>query len=157
MIKKIAIVGNETGISQSSSMAFDALNYLAENTTIDTLFFRGDVGPLIKVPLFGIFGLDHLWYYNGIAVAIDEFSARKLLNCPMPKKKYFYIQNMDWNSKSLVTYAQLQNIYNNPQLELITRNQDHHDLVKSCWNRDSIIIPNFDHKLLEALVEEQYE
>lgn len=155
MIKKLAFVISQTNISQKCDLLFDCLNHVSQTTDIDVALYRCDVGKLIKIPLFACFNIEDLWSFDGVAIAIDLFSAKKMLVCPQPIKKYFYIQDIEWQMPNL-NYNYLTKVYQNPDLELITRGKAHHQLIKQCWNRENQILESFNPNNIIQLVQKTY-
>ena len=156
MIKKLGIVVNATSISQNLDYIINSLNHLSIATNIDCCVFRCNVDKLISVPKFAIMNLDHLWGFDGIAIATNLYTAQKLLACPRPIKKYFYISDIEWFYVR-TKYKELSEIYQNPELELITRSKSHQKLVQQCWNRDSQIITNFKPDLIIERITNDYQ
>ena len=156
MIKKLGVVVDTTNISQSLDYIINSLNYISSNTNIDCCIFRCNINRLIAVPKFAIMNLDHLWAFDGIAIATSLFTAKKLLACPRPIIKYLYLSNLEWyyyNTK----YSELANIYQNLELNLITRCAMHQKLVNQCWNRNSTIITDFNPKLIIEGIKNDYK
>ncbi len=156
MIKKLGIVVNSTSLSQNLDYIINSLNHISSNTNIDCCIFRCNVDKLISIPKFAIMNLDHLWAFDGIAIATSLHTTQKLLACPRPIKKYFYISDIEWYYFK-TKYAELANLYQNSELELITRCLSHQKLVQQCWNRNSQIIGDFNPKLITERIKDDYQ
>lgn len=156
MIKKLAFVINQTDISQKCDLAFNCLNHIAQNTDIDVSIYRCDIGPLIKIPLFGLFNIEDLWNFNGIVFSLDVFSTQKMLICPQIAQRYFYIHDIEWQAPNM-SYGPLSKIYQNSDLQLLTQNKDHQNLVQKCWNKSSKIIDSFNVDNIIKLVNNYYD
>ena len=81
----------------------------------------------------GVLASHHLWSFPYPVVAGDMFSACYLSKCPIPKRRIFYINYVDWTSNAFnaidTTNAQLE-LACQPELE---------EVVKSVWSTPHII------------------
>ncbi len=87
--------------------------------------------------------------YQGYTIATSLYTARQLLECPSPKKKFFYVWDFEWTMKQY-NYNEIQDIYLNDELTLIARSEYHKKLIDNCW-KQSIIIEDFNHEQLTRL------
>lgn len=87
--------------------------------------------------------------FNGYTIATCLHTAKQLLQCPCPTKKFFYMWDFEW-MKQQYNYNVIQEIYLNDDLTLIARSEYHKKLIDNCW-KQSIIVEDFNHEQLTRL------
>ena len=143
------------GISQQSFYLMKNLNLLHSlNTYLDVVVFFRDNPVPGKIPLFASLSEYEAWGFNGPVLATDLYTAERLIACPRPHPKYFYIFDLEWIYQPLTKFKEKSNIYNNDQLQLIARNQYHFDIIKKVWREPVAIIDDFNHIELTKLFTE---
>lgn len=95
---------------------------------MDITLFLNNFSPFDVHTKMGVLASHHLWSFNGTVIAGDTFSARYLADCPIPKRRLFYINHIDWCSNAFnaldTTKAASLELLCQPDLELA---------VKSVW------------------------
>lgn len=88
--------------------------------------FVNNFGEFDVYNKIGILASHHLWSFSGPVIATDTFSACYLSNCPIPKRRLFYINSIDWGSPAFdaidVTQAASLELLCLPELEQIVNN-----------------------------------
>ena len=151
-MKKLAILKNNIGMSQSSYFMIRSLNEMA---TMDQVGCCVMIGAWSIPPVKNLFGLlqqNEIFDFEGVGIATNIETAQKLISVPGPKKKYFYIWDIEWTKLKAVNYNQLSNIYCNSQLELIVRSEHHAKLIKDCFKEPCHIMEDWDIEVLRKLV-----
>ena len=113
------------------------LNRIVEtyNSRIDPIVFYKEYYQQIITPLFCMMQEVEMWNFPHTVISTTLENTTKLLSCPIPTKKLFYILNLEWLYEKNQNYELLRNIYNNKSIELIVKSQDHFNIVKSCWKK----------------------
>lgn len=101
---------------------------LAEQTNI--VLFTNNFGEFDVYNKIGVLASHHLWSFSGTVIAGDTFSACYLSNCPIPKRRLFYINHVDWTSPAFdaidITKAASLELLCKPELEPI---------IKGVWGK----------------------
>lgn len=152
MIKKLAVLVSSLKNTNDSIELIKALNELTEQTNIDASIFHLEWNSLPFIPCFGIFHSYDLLSFNGVGIATNLETAQKLLYASAIKKRYFYLQNLEWVTATPYNFSFFHSIYCNDNLELIVKTQEDFDLVKNCWKEPVKIMEQFNCKQLEELI-----
>lgn len=105
-----------------------------------TIFAENVESPILN-PKCPIMNAAEIWSYDGSVIATSMQTAVKLIKAIGPKKKYLYVYAPEWFTQHKISqYENTHQIYMNPELEIIARNQDYHTLFTSCFNREPAFI-----------------
>lgn len=141
-----------------SSMGKNQLAYHISKaaTSNFVVFYENLAKPWFVLP-FAIMNIGEAYDFRGPVVATTLISAEKLLKFPGPTSRYFYIWDLEWMRETGMTYEELSNVYNNPQISLIARNEDYARVIERCWNRSPIdVVENCDMaKLMKVVGDEK--
>jgi len=92
-----------------------------------------------KVP---VLASHHIWSFSDPIIAGDTFSATYLSQCPVPKKRAFYINHVDWNTNAFsavdITKAANLLIACSPELESIVSRVWKQPTIIRNWNYEEI-------------------
>lgn len=124
-------------------LAFIA-NFNRQNLDVDTIAFIQDYDRPPSIPRFAVMQEKEAYNYSGILVATSFNSAQKL-KYMRPAKKYFYLWSLEW-VHDLYTVDELSDIYQNDEITLIVRSEQHQNLIKSIWDKDALIIEDFNYE-----------
>ena len=94
----------------------------------------------------------HAWGFDGVLISTDIETTYVLAQCLKPRKKLFYVYNIEWPNLSSLKYAELQKIYQNPEIDLIAKNEEDFKILERCWSKPKGIVNNFDYKELITLI-----
>lgn len=149
---KIGVLVSSLTCSQLNFYCTERLNKYCRPNNRDAVLFYEDISPVAFVPNFAIMNVVECFSFNGIAIATNLSTAAKLIEMPGPIKKYFYVYDLEHTRYvPRQNWEPLINIYGNPHLEIITRSKPHQHIIQNCFNRNSIIMDDFDIKVLEKL------
>jgi len=153
---KFGIMVNFLDLSQMGFYIVKQLNDIVdEDCQFSPIVFYKEYAKSIDVNRFCMLVEKEAWGYDGIVIATDLETAETLINCPCPIRKFFYVWNLEWLYNQY-SYHYLQNIYQS-NLELITRNEDHAQLLEKHWKKPSYIMDNFNAPELKQIIRESYE
>lgn len=151
-VNKIGVLVTNLTCSQLNFYCTDRLNKYISKGHRDAFLFYEDLSPVAFVPNFAIMNLVECYSFNGVAIATNISTAAKLIEMPGPTKKYFYVYDLEHNKfVPRQSWEALISIYGNPHLNLITRSKSHQRIIKNCFNRDSILMDDFDINVMEKL------
>ena len=143
------------GMSQMSYSLTLEINKMGSlNRYVDTIVFYNKYDRIINPPHFAMLQEQQAWGFDGPVISTDLATTKRLINCPRPKKKYFYIWTLEWlygqNQYDLLSY-----IYLHPEIELVARNKHHHRIIEKCWKKPVTIIEEFNHEEIIKMVEDE--
>lgn len=141
LTKKLGILVNSMSFGQMSVFLSDALNQTRD--VAGTVFFENQGSPNY-ICNFAMMDLSYAWDFNAPLIATSMSTASKLVDMPTNHQRYFYVWDLEWVRLSKKNYQQLQSVYGNKKLKLFARSEDHRAAIKNAWNRDSIIVDDFD-------------
>lgn len=149
MKNRAGIVVDAIKLSQMSIYLCKALNKIEQQTDLDVIVFNARWERLPMVARFAILQHFEVWGFDAPVMATDIKTAYRLLKCPLPTKKYFYVWDLEWIFNPPKPYQFYANIYQNDDLQLIARSKSHADILNKCWQKPIDIMENFDHEKLK--------
>lgn len=118
--------------------------YIMEHGMWDVSVFIKDLTQQCVPNNYAVLQLYDAYGFKGIMVATNLDLASKLLTFPGPRKKVFYIWDLEWFTRPM-SYREMKDIYLNPQLDIICRSEEHASVFEKIWNRKpKAVIPNFE-------------
>lgn len=153
MIKQFGIMLNNIGPHQQG---------LCINRNMELLVKQSyEYAPIIFYSEYGIPYLSsnismmqdiEAWDFPHPVIANDISTVLKLINCPLPTKKMFYIWDLEWLYNKSYTFDLLKQIYLNEQIELISRSLEHDRLITKLWKKPIAIIEDFKYDDIITLI-----
>ena len=143
---RAGIVVDALGVSQLAVQLTQELNKIDEMDEYhDVILFYHEYDRIVIPPLFGMMQEQELWGFDAPVLATSLETADRILRCPGPTKRLFYVWELEWIiAKHDIDYT--SQIYCNPRIELIARSQEHYNTIKSCWREPAHIIEDFNHE-----------
>lgn len=122
-----------------------ANEFLCSHQDVDIIgFVANQVSPTIH-PSFATMNINEAFDYNGAVVATNLAMAEKIVNFPGPRKKYYYLWELDWTKETGRTFEELLALFHNPKLSIIARTPEDKMVIERCWNcRVQGVIPDCD-------------
>ncbi len=147
MINQFGVVVDGLSMSQLGIMISKNLNYIVEqyNNICPTVFFD-EFHQSIITPLFPMMQQVEFWNYNYPVISTNLETTKHLINAQRPPKKLFYVVDLEWLYFPKIVYDELEQIYNNENIELIARSESHYKLISTCWKEPIGIIEDFYYK-----------
>jgi hypothetical protein len=147
-MRKLALCVNHIEPDDRGRALVENINKINEKYPKTNAFvFHHDWSWAGIVPLFGMLQLRELWTYDGVAVATNIDTARRVIQAPEPSKKFFYLNDLEW-TKLYVPFKQLQSIYMNKELELIANSEEDAKIIEKVWRKPSLIVENYNYEQL---------
>ncbi len=143
---KIGFLVNNLNMSQLNYYMIRNINYyVSANTDCDFTIFYDNLTRICVTPLCGCMQMSEAFSYNGSLIATSLPTAHRLIDLCGPKKKFFYIWDLEWLRISGRLFQPLAAIYRSPELQLFSRAADYSQMCESVWNRPGIpVIENFN-------------
>lgn len=76
--------------------------------------------------------------YDGTIVATNFNTAEKVLLCPAPKRKLYYVYDLEWIRHPL-DFSLLSNVYQNSSLSLVTRCEDYKNVLEKLFGSPVLV------------------
>lgn len=140
---RLGVYATALDSSQSCALTVQAINdHLAANPLDDVVMFVSRFGVCPVWPRFAVFQEQEVWCWPDAVAAIDFISAQKLIRTIGPKRKLLYLWDLEWCFVQR-SFSDNASVYLSKDLEIVTRSQDHADIVSTCW-RDSKVVEEFN-------------
>lgn len=150
---KLGVAASSIFRFQLTNSIFNSLNQLsAEDINFDCYLFREQMSPFPMPPNFAIMSLVDMWGFDGTVIATDIPTVDRLISCPCPKKKLFYVWNLEWIFQSNPRISNLEKYYLNDDIKLIARSQSHFDVISSVWKTPIGILEDFNYEQLRQFI-----
>lgn len=150
-----SILVNSLDVSQLSISLCKNLNEVLSTTQyLDSIVYYQTWGKIPFAPKFAILMEREFWGATGVAISTNLATTEKLIKCPGPKKKFFYVWNLEWLNMQNPDYDKLSNLYNNDEIELIARSPYHAAVLESIWKKPAFIMEDFEPEILKKIIYE---
>ena len=127
-MKKLGILIDSAGHTQKYYTICTQLNKLKEeHPDVDVTVFYYDYDIIPIATKFSMMEMAYAFNHDGILIATSAFTAPVLPICLRPKKRYFYVWDIDWNKQS--TFNHNTKEYLNPGVDLIAKSSSHYNLI----------------------------
>lgn len=146
---KIGIAFSDLGSSQSIFyLIMEAAKRHEEMDFI--LFFENQNKPPLRLPCASM-PIYEMWSFKGPVIATNLSTAYKLIQAASPTQKFLYCWDLEWMRLAQKNYNELSAIYRNPDIELISRTNDHKIIIENAWNKPV----NFVHENWKGVFENE--
>lgn len=151
---KSGILVNKLDMSQLGySMTVSVNELLNENNDLDVLVFYETWGKAPTQTQFCMMMERECWGLQGNLISTDIRTTERMIRCPGPRKKYFYVWNLEWVFMDGLSFEYLSSVYCHPSIELIARSQSHAKILTETWKKPAYVMENFDKTVLKAIIE----
>jgi len=132
-MKNIGFLVDSLGQSQLSYYLVENLNKWIGNQKDATIFFE-NVGLPISFPKFAQMNIVEMASFKGPLVATNISTARKLMFAATSPHLYFYVWDLEFLRGRQRDYMYHLEVFMNPRLKIICRNEDHKIAVENAFN-----------------------
>ena len=153
-MNKLAVMVDNLGLSQLNLFLIYSLNQLTQKG-VDCCIFHNQWKRQVMPTMFSTFQDNEVWDFDGTVIATNFGSVQKLIASPGPKKKYFYVWKFEWMVLNKFWYAQIQEIFNNDEIDLIARSQSHFTVLERLFKKPTAIIEDWNNEKLQKLLVKQ--
>lgn len=148
------IMIHSLGVSQLSMHLIYELNQVPTyNEYVDIIVFYREYGKILKTPKFALMQEENAWGLNGPVMSTDLQTTSRLLLCPKPKRKIFYVWNLEWMFHQYDAEA-IARIYCHRDIILVARSPEHAKIISNCWKDPVAILEDFNHEQLIRIFKE---
>ena len=151
---KIGLVLEDASSNQLSYYAIRNFNYATNNNNDnDFVVFFENASPSVIQPAFAFMNSSEIWNFDGVLISTTAANTLLSINAIAPKKKFFYVWDLEWARPSGKEFNSMIKAYSNKEVGLIARSDDHAKAIKNYCNRDVCgIVPNFNMDQLMEIV-----
>jgi hypothetical protein len=143
----------------ASHLAFSLIKNLNEyETNSDTVLFFENISSSIIKPNFPTMAINEIWNFEGALVSTDMNTTLTLKKCFTPRKKIFYVWDLEWMRNSMGQTKNFENTieaFSDETIELVARSKDHAKAIENLSNRKiNHIVENFNIEKLMRIANE---
>lgn len=84
----------------------------------------------------------YIWDFNDIIIADSFLSARYLLKCPNPAKKFLLCQELDWISNA--KYQAIDKIKVYTEMTVLCKNSELKNIIENVWKIETKTLENIE-------------
>ena len=136
------------------------LGILLEDTTANQLayFAISQINEVVKKscviqPLCATMNSSEIWNFDGVLLSTTVSNTLTSLKAITPKRKYFYVWDLEWNRNHGKDFESSIEAYTNPEISLIARGLDHTKAIENYCNKKVCgSVSNFNLKQLMDLI-----
>ncbi len=142
---KLAVMLNNLGPSQLAyNLVLQANALVGSRSDLDVVaLYESLCRPCISMN-FASMQVVEGWGFDGPVVATSFSTAEKLIRFPAASKKLFLVWDLEWLRVKEKSFRQQLAVYGNTELTLLSRSKDHAKAISDCWNRESLVVEDFD-------------
>lgn len=145
-IKSFGIIIPNLNITpENKSLATNILSLLSNTYKYCPIIFPQTIVPGIRIPC-AQFQIQHVYAYEHTLFSTDIKSTKILTQCLRAKRKLFYVQELEWILQENKVFRELYNIYNNPSIDLIAKNNEDYKILKNCWKEPIGVINAWNYE-----------
>lgn len=152
-MNKLGFLLPHLGSSQAAFYTINTANIMFGQPDIDiTIFYKELFQPCSK-PLCASMNAAEIWGFDGVLISTDIDTTLMSLNAVAPKRRLFYIWDLEWTHAGKNDFIYNMQAFRNPRVELVARSNSHAYVIDNYANRPvNAIIPDFNiHYILDYL------
>ena len=152
--KKIGIIVKDLSPSYLSFCLIDMINKQVEETPdYDFIIFYENRYPNPLDVLCSTMSSSEIWNFDGTLISTTAANTMLSINAIAPKKKFFYVWDLEWCRPHGKGFDYMIQAYNNKGVDLIARSEDHAKAIKNYCNRDVCgIVTDFNMDQLMEII-----
>lgn len=151
-MQKLAFALPTLGASQIAFNAIKTINWLGDHGVATLLFYEALEAPCMHLET-GCMNLIDAYSWDGAIISTSLSIARKVLEYPGPRHKFFYMWDLDWMRLPAKEYSKLFRIYNDASHRLIARSESHARKFQQLWGRTpEFCLEDFDAAAIKSLL-----
>ena len=151
---KVGLILNDMSANQLSYFAISHINekIKTDNSSDFVLFFE-NATPSVVTPMFACMNSSEIWNFDGVLLSTTVSNTLTSIKAVTPKKKYFYVWDLEWNRANGKDFESSIGAYIDPEISLIARGHDHAKAIENYCNKKVCgIVPNFNIKQLMDII-----
>lgn len=151
---RVGIIMDDMAANQLSYFAISNINKAVKKTgKNDFVMFFENATPTAVTPLFACMNISEIWNFDGILLSTTVSSTLTSIKAVTPKRKFFYVWDLEWNRTHGKDFENSIDAYVNPEVSLIARGHDHKKAIENYCNKKVCgIMSNFNIKQLMDII-----
>lgn len=133
---QFGIMVKNLGPSELNWRLLNNANNLMYQNQANITFFYEDVHPYCVNPMGSVMQMVEAYEYKYPLIATCISNAQKLLDFPRRSESYFYLWDLEWLRYPNTQFELFKSVYNNPNIELVARTNEHKFLIQELWNNN---------------------
>ena len=153
--KQIGFLVGDVSASQLSFNLIKNINEYSEDSRDDfVVFFENSTSSILN-PNFSLMSLNEIWSFSGYLFATNIATALSMQKCFAPKKKFFYVWDLEWTRPHGRDFEYSVQVFLDPNTTLIARSEDHAKAIENYCNRKvKNIVNDFNIEKLVRIINE---
>jgi len=140
--------------SAKNNFLLDLINNMISFRPYDSIvLFNHKYNRIDKNKKFPIFHISQAKYFRGSLIYFDVKSATLAKTFPGPSKQILCCDYPEWSINRNARSMLWKNIYEDPNLKIITYEQNIKNLIEICWDKKVLHIPELNARNLYDAIE----
>lgn len=151
---RLGILLGDTTAGQLAYFAISQINEAVKKSSKDdfVIFFE-NATPCVIQPLCATMNSSEIWNFDGVLLSTTVSNTLTSLKAITPKRKYFYVWDLEWNRNHGKDFESSIGAYTNPEISLIARGSDHAKAIENYCNKKVCgSVSNFNLKQLMDVI-----
>ena len=151
---KLGIILNDTSANQLAYHVISNINKEVERTNKnDYVLFFENASSVVISPACACMNSSEIWNFDGVLISTTVSNTLSSINAVTPKRKYFYVWDLEWGRRNGSDFENLVRVYSDPEISLIARSKDHAIAIENYCNRSVAgTVSNFNTKQLMDII-----
>ena len=151
---KLGIILNDMSANQLAYHAISSINKEVKRTNKnDYVLFFENASSIVIPPSCACMNSSEIWNFDGVLISTTVSSTLSSINAVTPKKKYFYVWDLEWNRRHGNDFEYMIDAYAHPEISLIARSHDHARAIENyCNKKVKGTVPNFNIKQIMDVI-----
>jgi len=152
-IKSFGFLINSLNNSKECQLLCNNINLaISEAYLYSPIIFFQNYGYSVGMPRCCQLQQHHAWGFPHPLVSTSIETTQTLTECLRPCRKFFYVYNLEWTKPENLQHSQysqysyLSKIYQNPEIELIAKNEEDFRLLTNIWKKPAGIVRDYNYK-----------
>ena len=152
---QIGFLVDDVSASQLSFNLIKNINDYSKDSHDDfVVFFENSTSSIIN-PNFSLMSSSEIWSFDGCLFATSIFTAASMQKCFAPKKKFFYVWDLEWTRRHGRDFEFAIQTFSDPNIGLIARSEEHAKAIENYCNRKiKNIVNDFNIEKLARITNE---
>jgi len=151
---RLGILLEDTTASQLAYCVISQINATVKKSSEnDFVIFFENATPCVIQPLCATMNSSEIWNFDGVLLSTTVSNTLTSLKAITPKRKYFYVWDLEWNRNHGKDFEKSIEAYTSPEISLIARGEDHAKAIENYCNKKVCgNVSNFNIKHLMDII-----
>ena len=151
---KLGIILNDMSANQLAYYVISNINKeLKKGGKDDYVLFFENASSVVLPPVCACMNSSEIWNFDGVLISTTVSNTMASIKAVTPKKKYFYVWDLEWSRRNGNDFESLIGAYTHPEISLISRGHDHKKAIENyCNTKVKGTVSNFNIKELMGII-----